>query len=784
MRRHKGYTLINILGLSVGLMVSFTILLWVQDELSYDRFHEDSDQLYRVMRTARYGDGQVYTFPAITYRLDSVLDEEYPEIEMGALQGWPEELTFTRNNLTFRESGRHAGVDYFKMFDYSFLAGDQETALVSPTAVVLTESMARKYFGEHFASTTNAQAAAQTIIGESLLLDNRLNIEVTGIIEDPPAQSSIQFDFLLPVDELLQRNAWMDEWGNNGIWMFVKLQEGADAAVVSEKIKLLIQERAGDTITELFLQPYTDMYLRSKYENGVLVGGRIDYVRIFGFVSLFVLILACINFMNLATARSAQRSLEVGIRKTFGSSRKSLTSQFMGEAILLALFSLVVAVIGLFILLPGFNAITQKELAFTQISPVLWGQFIGITLLTGLLSGLYPAVYLSSIKLMDVLRKGISETNKGRGLRRGLVVFQFAVSIILIVGALTIHNQMDYIRSKNLGMDRENVLYSTLEGGMVDQYDVVREQLLQEPSILNVTSGTQNPLRIGHSTPAPQWDGKDPDDNTLFYIVSTTYGYVETMNMELAAGRTFSPDFRTDTSNVIINETAARAMGMDNPVGERFAMWGREGQIVGVVKDFHMTSMYNAIEPVVFRLEESPPNILFLRTEAGQTEEAIAAFESVFNTFNSEYPFEYNFLDTSYEQMYRSEVVIGKLTNYFTVLALFIACLGLFGLASFTTARRTREIAIRKVLGATVSQVVVLLSREFLLLIGIAFVIGTPVAYFLLSDWLTGFEYRVTIGASVFITAALSLVLVTTATISFQSVRAALANPARSMRAD
>ncbi len=782
MRRHLAYTSINILGLSVGLLASFLILLWVQDELHHDQFHTDVDQIYRVMRTSRYGDGQVYTFASVTKKLDEVLDEEFPEITMGALQGWPENMTFSKDGVVFRESGRHGGKDYFKMFSYTFLAGNPETALDAPNAVVLTESMARKYFGDVFARSGSAKQAAQQIIGESLQLDNRMDVFVSGVIENPPAQSSIKFDFMLPVEELEQRNEWMDSWGNNGIWMFVKLAPGADAGSVSNKIRYLVRERSDDTVSELFLQPYGDMYLRSRFDNGQLVGGRIDYVRIFGFVGIFILLLASINFMNLATARSAQRSLEVGIRKTFGSTRKSLTSQFLGESILLAFFSLLIALIAVWLLLPGFNTLTQKQISLFQIDPIIWLQFGGIALATGILSGMYPAIYLSSIKLMDVLRKGNAKTARGQSLRRSLVVFQFAVSIILIAGSITVYEQMQYIRSKNLGLDRENVLFSTLEGPLAENFDVFKNTLLRDNSIENVTRSSQNPLQVGTSTPAPRWDGKDPEDKTLFYIISAGNDFFETMGMEMADGRAFSKDFGLDSMNVVVNETAARAMGMQAPVGQPFSLWDIDGQIVGVVKDFHMNSMYNPIEPLIIRYDPEATNKIFIRTRAGQTEQAIAAFETVFSDFNTSFPFEYEFLDTAYEQMYRSEVVIGRLTNYFTVLALFIACLGLFGLASYTTERRTREIAIRKVLGANMNQVVLLLSREFLIMISIALVIGIPIAYLLLNEWLTGFEYHVPMGAGVFVTAALTLFLVTSSTIGYQSIKAALINPARAMR--
>ena len=784
MRRHQAYSLINVGGLSVGLIASFLILLWVQDELSYDQFPDEVEQIYRVMRTSRHGAGQVSTTASITAKLDEVLVSDYPEITMGALQSWQQNLSFSRGDLTFRESGRHAGVDYFKMFSFPFLAGDRETALVDPNAVVLSETMARKYFGEAFAAGMDSRAAASAILGEVLRLDNRLDVTVTGVLEDLPPNSSAQFDFILPVEEYARRNSWMDNWTNNGIRMFVKLQPGADAAAVSGKIKNLIKEHAGESVSELFLQPYTDIYLRSKYEDGVLVGGRIGDVRLFTIIAVIILLIASINFMNLATARSAQRALEIGIRKTFGGLRSSLAGQFLGESMLTTLFAFLLAVVGVWVLLPGFNAITNKQITMSLADPALWGQFLGLAIATGLLAGVYPAVYLSGISLINVLRKGISSTSGGAGLRKGLVVFQFAISIVLIVGTITVYNQLDYIRSKNLGMDRENVFYSVLEGTAASQYDRFRDQLMREPSIVNVTSGSENPLEVNISTSGPDWDGKDPDDKTLYFIITTGYDYLETMKMELVEGRAFSRAFATDSLNVVVNETAARAMGMEAPLGQRLALWGREGQIVGVVKDFHMASMYDAIEPLIFRLDPEDPGFLFVRAAAGRTEEALAVFEKTFKAFNPEYPFAYTFLDTAFEETYRSEVVIGTLANYFAVLTLFVACLGLFGLASFTAERRTKEIGIRKVLGASVAHVVLLLSRDFLQLVAVGFVLGAPLAYYLMNDWLAEFAFHTTLGVGIFVVAAGAVLVIASGAVGYQSVKAALANPADSLRSE
>lgn len=784
MRRHLVYSVINVLGLSLGLIAGLMILLWVQDELSYDQSLPDADRIYRVMRIANHGEGQISTTPSITARLDDVLVPDYPEIEIGALQTWDESLILGRDDRTYRESGRHAGSDYLRLFQHPMLAGSREQALTDPNSIVLTEKLARKYFPEKFGPGTAPAAGATAVIGQPLRLDNRIDLTVTAVIEDLPANQSTRFDYLIPMEEYRRRNDWMDGWANNGARMFVRLAPDANPDTVSAKIRLLVKQNSHDTVSELFLQPYTDVYLKSKFENGVLVGGRIDYVRMFALIGIFVLLIAAINFMNLATARSAQRALEIGIRKAFGGSRLSLAGQFLSESVVTTLLAFVIAVVAVWLLLPSFNNLTGKSIAFRASDPVMWLQFLGVTLATGLLAGLYPAIYLSGVRLMNVLRKGVLSTGQGAALRRGLVVVQFAISVVLIVGTITVYRQLDYIRNQNLGLDRNNVFYSELEGAADDQYDSFRNRLLAEPGIIAVAKASENPIDVNISTTNVQWANKREDDKTLYYVVATDYDFVSAMKMTMAEGRTFSREFGADSSAYVINETAARAMGLENPVGQPMTLWGTEGPIVGVVKDFNMRSMYQEIEPLIFRLAPADRGFLFVRSAPGQERQAVASFEDVFREFNPEYPLEYTFLDTEFEQTYRSESVIGTLVNYFAGMAIVVACLGLFGLAAFTAERRTKEIGIRKVLGGSVAHVVALLSREFLVFVAIGFGIGMPIAYYFMSGWLDEFVYHTTIGWGTFLMAGLGMLVVAGATVGFQALRAATANPAVSLRAE
>lgn len=785
MRRHATQSIINVLGLAVGFVAGFFILLWIQDELQFDRHYPEVGRVARVMRTSTYGPDQIFTWPAITAKLDAVLDEEYPEIEYAALHSWPQNMSFARKDITFREQGYHAGVDFFKILKHDFLTGDPNTVLDAPNNVALSNTMARKYFPEAYAADTSDREGAQAVLGQTITLENRMELAVTGVFADPPPQATFQMDYAIALQEYLNRNDWVDDWGNNGLRMLVRLTPGADPKAVSAKIRNIIQEATDSENDVLFLQPFTDIHLRSNYEAGVQAGGRIDVLRMMGLVGLFIMLIAAINFMNLATARSSQRALEVGIRKTFGSHRFNLAGQFLGESVLTALVALVLAAIATVGLLPGFNALTEKEIVLADLSLKTWAQFGGIAVLTGLVAGLYPAFYLSAFSVIGVLRRGERNTGKGANLRRGLVVLQFTLSVILIVGSLTVYNQIGFIRSKNLGLDRTDVFYSRLEGPMHEQFDSFKARLEAYPSIQGVTSSSTHPLSVGSSTAwGVRWEGRREDDDTLFSILQADHDFIDVMKMEIIAGRNFSREFGSDSLNLIINEAAAAALPWDDPIGKPITHWGREGTIIGVVRNFHIGSLYEEIGPAVIRLDHESAWLTYVRPAPGQTEEALAAFEEVFKEFNPDYPYEYDFVDSYFERQYRSEIVMGNLSRVFTGLAIFIACLGLFGLASYTAERRTREIGIRKVLGATVPGVVGLLSREFLLLTLAAFLVATPLAAWMMNKWLSAFAYHVELSWTVFALAMGSIVVITYLTVGWQSLKAALANPADSLRSE
>ena len=778
LRRQKGYTAINVLGLSVGLACSFFILLWVHDELRYDRFHAQGDQLYRVLHTIHYSDGRIDTWDEVPMPLAAVLERQIPEIIDAVLVTWEMDLAVARQDEAFRERGLQASPALFEIFSFPFIQGDPRTALDDPDAVVISEKLAQKYFGPDWRTAGN-------VLGQSLLMDNEKESTVTGVFKDIPRNSTLQFDFVRPVEEFIARNPWLESWESSALRLVVRLREGAPMAAVSAKIATLITEHreAHEGLSNtLSLQPYGDTHLYGDFEGGQVAGGRIDYVRLFILVAIFILLIACINFMNLATARSMHRAREIGVRKAIGATRGSLMRQFLGESMLVALLAFFFAMLLVVLLLPAFNDLTRKSLAIGFSEPGYWLIGLGLTLVVGVVSGSYPALFLSSFNVVGVLRQRFTQGKGGRTVRRSLVVFQFTMSVLLILGTLTVYEQLDFIRNKNLGWDRENVVYMRLEGSALQQYEAFRQTLLQKPGIVDVTSASQTLLRLGNSSTNVTWEGKHPDDALSFHVVNANYGFVETMRIALKAGRTFSASFGSESTSYIVNERAARAMGMEDPVGQQLTLWEQEGPIIGLVDDFHSRSLYTAINPVIIRFAPRNARNLFIRMEAGKTAEALAGLETVHEQFNPGYPFAYRSLEAGYEQLYRSETVLGTLANVFAGIAVFISCLGLFGLAAFTAEQRTKEIGVRKVLGASVPSIVVLLSREFTRLVLIAFVVAAPLAYLVMHRWLNDFAYRIDIPWMFFLIAGLLAIVIAWLTVGYQSIKVARTDPVKTLR--
>lgn len=776
---NKTFSLINILGLALGLTSSIMIVLWLQSEMKMDKFHANNDRLYRVMENQFY-EGKISTFPSTPGILAENIVKDIPEIEKASQFLWEEEPLFTVGDKYDKEKGRYAQKDFLTMFSYKLKKGNAATALDRPDGIVISQSIADKYF------------KGQDPIGKIIRIDSRDNVTVTGVLDEIPKESSIKFDFVMSFDRWQQGNAWAKEWGNNGPRCYVLLTPQADVNKVNAKIKGYIKSKQTNSNVELLLQNYGDSYLHSNWENGKQVGGRMEYVKIFSVVGIIILLIACINFMNLATARSLKRAKEIGVRKAIGAGKRQLIGQFIGESVFVSLIAMLFAVLFVLLLLPGFNAMTDKQLRLDLSNPMMIALVLGLTLITGFISGSYPALFMSSLKPIAVL-KGVLKFKPGATyFRKALVVFQFTLSIILILGMIIVYRQIDYIHNKNLGFSKSDLLYMPLEGELQSTYPTFKNELLKQPGIRGVTSSQSSPMDVGSSTQGVRWPGKDTTKLILFSINPVTYDYVKTMGIELAAGRDLSESYGTDTANYLVNETAAKIMGYktsEAAVGTELTAWGDKGMIAGVLKDYHHNSLHVPIEPLILRMfrtsgEKPYWGNIIVRTEAGKTKQAIASMEKVFKQFNPGFPFKYYFTDDELQKNYKSEYTVSKLSKYFAFLAIFISCLGLFGLVTFTAEQRTKEIGIRKVLGASVTGIVRMLSKDFLKLVLLSTVIAFPVAYWLMTDWLADFAYRIDIGWLAFLMAGVAAIVIALVTISFQAIKAAMANPVKSLRTE
>ena len=774
-RNHTAFSVINVFGLSLGLASAFFILLWVQDELKYDQFHSNGDRIYRVLQHSTTG-GVTRTSDSLPQPLDAKFEESIPEIEHSVLMDWGTTKVISTDDKTIRADGRYFDPEVFQVFTYPLILGSPASALVDPESITISESLAESLFGPQWQRN-------ESILGTTIRVDDRIDVELTGVFEDVPDNASIQFDFVMPVQEFIRRTDWVDSWGSNGLLMFVELREDADINEVNAKVKDLIDEHVDSWDSDVWLQPLFDMHLRSGFENGTVVGGRIENVRTFGLVAGILILIACINFMNLSTARCSRRAREIGVRKSVGASRSLLAKQLLGESILMALIAYTVAVSIVVFLLPGFNDLTEKNIGLTIQDSKLWIQFLGIALLTGVMAGIYPAIFLSSFNVVGILRNR-TVSSSGGGIRRGLVVVQFAMSIVLIVGTVTIYKQLDYIRTKDLGVDRHNVLYLNVEGDLQNDLDLFKNELIREASIQNVAAASQNPLSTSWSTVNVQWPGKDPEDKTWFFYISADSAFVKVMNVGILKGRSFNSLAGSAAPEFLLNETALKLMQLEQPIGERITFRGTTGEVVGIVKDFHVRSLSGPLRPVILIQDPSVFNMLFIRVGAGKTTEALAALAQVYSKFNAGIPLNYRFLDDEFEESYQSEIVVGNLSRYFGLISILIACLGLYGLSIFATEKRKKEIGIRKAVGASIPSVVLMLTREFLTLIVGAFLIAAPVSYMIMRDWLNDYAFHTNLGISTFILAGIASLAIAGLSVSWQSFKAASVSPIQSLNTD
>ncbi|MCO6359082.1 ABC transporter permease [Roseivirga pacifica] len=770
--KERAYAFLNILGLTVGLTASMLLLVYIDGERSVNQFHEKIDRMYQVMEHQNYS-GTIFTTTANPGPLKDALKAEMPEVEHFAQFTWEQERLFKLDGQSFKESGRVASEDFFHVFSTKFIEGTKENSLAEPSVLYISESLKNRMFGERQA------------LGASVTVNGWGEYKIGGVFEDIHKNTTLEFDFVMPYAPWGERNDWLEDWGNNGIRGLLTLNQGVDYKQFNEKIKGFVKEKNEGSVVELFVHPWKDVYLKGSFEDGQQAGGRITYVRLFTAVGIFILVIACINFMNLATARSTKRAKEVGVKKVVGSSKGQLILQFMGESVIMSTISALLAGLLIMLLMPSLNELIDKQLTFSFSDPNQMGTLLGLGLIVGLLAGSYPSLFLSNFKPVSVLKGSFRISGWSNGIRKGLVVFQFLISTFLIIATLIIHDQVNFVKNKNLGYQKENIVYLPIEGDLANEESayLFMSRVLDNPNFSNVTVASNTPISIGSSTSGGySWEGKAEDSETLFNVLQVGNDFIETLGMEILEGRAFDPSLKSDTMNVIINEQTAKAMNVENPLNYPVTFWGRSGKVIGIVKDFHFSSLHSSIDPIVISLRPESASYFIAKMSTNNTEEGIQYLESLTAEMNPNYPFNYRFLDESYENLYRSETTVGVLANAFSIIAIFISLLGLFGLASFAAEQRIKEIGIRKVLGAGIVNLIMIMSRGFIGLVGFGFIIAAPLAYWFMDDWLNDFEYRIQIGAFAFLLAGFASLIITIITVSFHSVRAARANPVKSLR--
>lgn len=780
--KDRQFTLLNVVGLSTGLVCTLLIYLWVTDELGFDKFHEKDDRLYQVMIHEKGGAG-IVTSEGTGGALKDILLREMPEVEMTVSTtppSWFQKFNLTTGERTIGASGNFVSSDYFKAFSFPLLQGHPGSVLEDKNNVVISRKLAVRLFG----STDNA--LNKTLDWKWQAYSRKC--KVSGVFENFPSNSSEQSDFLIPLtawDDILPQSG-MPSTASGPFRNFVVLKAGADKAIFEQKLAALAAKKLNDKTSKLLIRNYSDGYLHGKYENGVQAGGRIEYVKLFGAIALFILLIACINFMNLSTAKASVRVKEVGVKKALGAGRITLIFQFLGESLLMSFVTLLLAVIAVFLILPNFNALTGRNLTL-RFDWTLAATLATITLITGLISGSYPALYLSRFNPALTLKGKLINPLSELWVRKGLVVFQFTVSVVFIASVLVVYRQIDYIQSKNPGYDKENIIYFEMEGNAAAKSDAFLARLKSLPGIVNASSIQQKiilPAFLPGTGGGVRWEGKNTDDKVRFYRMPVNYDLIETIGIQMAAGRSFSRAFGTEANSIIVNEAAVKAMEIADPVGKTIMIGGTEQRIVGVAKNFHFNSLHEAIRPFILYISPAETMLVMAKIAAGQEAQTIGRIRDFYKRFNPGYSFDYRFLDNDYEAQYASEKLVGELAKYFAVLAIIISCLGLFGLAAFTAERRKKEIGVRKVLGASAGSVAKLLSKDFVVLVLIAILLAFPVAWWLMHQWLQSFAYHIALEAGMFAGAAALMILITLITISFQSVRAALMNPVKSLKSE
>lgn len=790
--RHKTHTAINVIGLALGMTCCLFIFMWVQDEKGIDNFHHNGKNLYALYQTVT-SNGKIFStydtplkfgnMQRATFVLEDVR-QAVPEIKnvtfyaTGYDLPWGHPETLQVGEKIVKMDGARAGKNFFNMFSYPVITGNAETALSDMNSISISRHTAELFFG----SPANA-------VGKSIRYENKYSYIVSSVFENVGPESSLKFDFLLNWE--LQKRIL--EWSSNDFNTYIQLSDNADVKQVEAKINQYVQthiEKTRGVDIHIGLQRFGDQYLHNNFANGKPAGGRIEYVKIFSEVAIFILIIACINFMNLATARSVKRAKEVGVRKVVGSSRGNLIGQFFGESLVFSFLAMLLSMILLLALLPAFNQFTGKQFGFPLAQISFWVSLISLVLITGLVAGSYPALYLSSLRPVRILKGALRFTRGAIWFRKGLTVFQFVLSIILLIATIVITRQTSYVQSAHLGYDRENMVYMRIEGELSkkNKYLLFKERAQKMPGIALIDRTTEVPQAMNFVVFDDQikWQGKDKNSTIGIKPASVGFDFIKIMKLQVAEGRGFSPTNPTDSTDAfMVNEEAVKEMGMKNPIGQWVSAWSKRGHIIGVLKDYHTQSLHEPIRPILLDIKEGEYfGVIIARTEPGKTKEALESLAAVYKSINPNYPFTYQFVDQEYKKLYTSELIISTLSMVFAVVAIVISCLGLLGLVIFSAEQRTKEFGVRKVLGASLGQLMMLFAQDFMKLIGIAFLIAAPVGWYAMRNWLQDFAYRIDISWWIFALAGAGSLAIALFTLSYEAFKTAIANPVKSLRSE
>ncbi|GAB3696727.1 ABC transporter permease [Spirosoma flavus] len=783
--RHKGYSAINIAGLAVGMAVAMLIGIWIQDEISANKHHKNYETLYEVRLNQTF-DGKRGTQSALPFPTGDELRSKFPDFKAVATYQRSEgNRSLLVGDQKFIKNGIFIGEDAIDMFSLNILNGDHNP-FKEPYSIVLTDETARAIFGN------------QDPIGKLIRLENKADVKVTAVVAKQPKNATLQFEYLLPWRLMENMYGWVKnaktDWRNNDFGLFVQLKDGIDPAQTNAKIKDVVLSHQADDANvrklvkpELFLHPMSKWRLYSEFTEGKNTGGFIKYVRLFGIFGLFILVIACINFMNLSTARSEKRAKEVGVRKAVGSGREQLIGQFLSESTLIAGLALVLALVIVTISLPYFNRLTEKAMSIEFGNPVYWVVILLFTVFTGLLAGSYPALYLSSFNPIKILKGRIHAGQRATLPRKILVVVQFTFSVALMIGTIIIYQQIRHGKNRPLGFTKQGLISVNSSKNLLDHFDALQGELLATGAVTSICKTNAPPTQWWSSNSGWTWKGAGPaDESVIFTTIATSYDYAKTMGIRLKEGRDFSRDFATDSTGVILNEAAVKRMGLKHPVGEIIKWANKNWTVVGVIPNIVLEwSPYRDVTPMTVVFHENWVNFIDLRLNPALSPSvAIQKIRPIFEKYNPTFPFDYKFADTEYAKKFYYEELIGNLSAVVCLLAIFISCLGLFGLASFLAEQRIKEIGVRKVLGASVVSVWGLLSKDFVQLVIIACIIASPIAWYVMNQWLETYAYKINIGVGVFLIVILAALTITLLTVSYQAIKAALVNPVKSLRSE